>query len=103
MKKFTFVAIVFMLAVASCTKKANPTTAKENAIDGAPIFAQYCAHCHGATGIEGRAPNLKKTDFTKSEIASTVAKGMGHMPGFSDKLSPQQIDAVATFVIQLKK
>ena len=103
MHKTAFVAVMVLVAIASCTKKAAPTTAKANSIDGAPIFAQYCVRCHGATGVEGRAPNLKKTDFTKSEIASTVAKGRGHMPGFSDKLSAQQIDAVAEFVTHLKK
>jgi hypothetical protein len=33
-------------------------TAKE----GAPLYAQKCAACHGATGSGGRAPQLIKTD-----------------------------------------
>ena len=35
-------------------------TAKE----GAPLYAQKCAACHGATGSGGRAPQLIKTDST---------------------------------------
>jgi S-disulfanyl-L-cysteine oxidoreductase SoxD len=30
--------------------------------EGAPLYAQKCAACHGATGSGGRAPQLIKTD-----------------------------------------
>jgi len=33
-----------------------------SAKEGAPIYAQKCAACHGATGSGGRAPQLIKTD-----------------------------------------
>src|ERR1051326_9075263 len=33
-----------------------------NAKEGAPLYAQKCAACHGATGSGGRAPQLIKTD-----------------------------------------
>lgn len=32
--------------------------------EGAPLYAQKCAACHGATGSGGRAPQLIKTDST---------------------------------------
>src|SRR5882762_5012311 len=35
-------------------------TAKE----GAPLYAQKCASCHGATGSGGRAPQLIKSEST---------------------------------------
>src|SRR5437588_11135406 len=35
-------------------------TAKE----GAPIYAQKCASCHGAAGSEGRAPQLIRSEST---------------------------------------
>lgn len=35
---------------------------KGDAKEGAPIFAQKCAGCHGATGAGGRAPQLIKSD-----------------------------------------
>lgn len=37
---------------------AGTGTAKE----GAPLYAQKCAACHGANGYEGRAPQLIKID-----------------------------------------
>ena len=35
-----------------------------SAKEGAPLYAQKCAACHGATGSGGRAPQLIKTDST---------------------------------------
>ena len=35
-----------------------------SAKEGAPIYAQKCASCHGATGSGGRAPQLIKTETT---------------------------------------
>jgi cytochrome c len=40
-----------------------------SAKEGAPLFAQKCAACHGANGYEGRAPQLIKID---PSIAATV-------------------------------
>src|SRR5690349_8991331 len=33
-----------------------------SAKEGAPLYAQRCAACHGPTGSGGRAPQLIKTD-----------------------------------------
>src|SRR3989442_15033490 len=33
-----------------------------SAKEGAPLFAQKCASCHGRNGYEGRAPQLIKID-----------------------------------------
>ena len=95
--------MVVLLVIASCTKKAAPTAAKEPAIDATTLFSQNCARCHGATGVEGRAPNLAKTDDTKNEIVDKIANGAGRMPAFASKLSAKEIDAVADFVVHLKK
>ena len=111
MQKLSVMALLVLLVIASCTKKSVPTTTnstkdstpKTAAIDGSPLYAQNCAHCHGATGVEGRAPNLKSNDFTKKEMIDQIAKGSGRMPAFSTKLSPAEIEAVAEFTIHLKK
>ena len=67
---------------------------------GAALFASYCAGCHGddgrakfATTIVGVAPATVKT---------TTEKGKGSMPGFADRLSAADIDAVVAFVGTLK-
>src|SRR5437867_7757585 len=35
-----------------------------NAKEGAPLYAQKCASCHGATGSGGRAPQLIRSEST---------------------------------------
>ena len=102
MRKLSFVAVMILFVIASCTKKSAPTTT-EPTVDGSPLYAQNCSKCHGATGVEGRAPNLAKGDFTKAEVIDKVTNGSGRMPAFNDKLSAKQIDAVAQFVLHLKK
>jgi len=94
---------MILLVIASCTKKAAPTAGPEPALDGAPIYAQNCARCHGATGREGRAPNLAEGGHTKADVVETVSNGSGRMPAFVGKLSAKEIEAVATFVTHLGK
>jgi mono/diheme cytochrome c family protein len=67
---------------------------------GAVLFASYCAGCHGndgkakfATTIVGVAP---------ATVKAATEKGTGSMPGFAERLSAADIDAVVTFVGTLK-
>ena len=108
MQKMSFAVLAALLVIASCTKKSVPTAATTTvaphpAIDGGPLYAQNCARCHGATGTEGRAPNLARGDNSRSEILDKVTNGAGRMPAFAGKLSGAEIDAVAEFVLHLKK
>jgi mono/diheme cytochrome c family protein len=72
------------------------------ATDGETIFAQAgCASCHilaaaGATGTVG--PNLDESRPPKDLAVDRVTNGAGAMPAFADRLSEEQIDAVADFV-----
>ncbi len=75
----------------------------------APIFAQQCASCHGADGRGDQAqgaPNL--TDHIwlyggdKMTIQETLYEGRGGvMPAWSDRLSEEQIAALAVYVHSL--
>lgn len=44
-----------------------------SAKEGAPIYAQKCAACHGANGYEGRAPQLIKMDASTPAPANLPA------------------------------
>jgi mono/diheme cytochrome c family protein len=79
------------------SQTAPATTAPRT---GAVLFASYCAGCHGndgkakfATAIVGVAPAIVRT---------ATEKGKGSMPGFADRLSAADIDAVVAFVGTLK-
>lgn len=72
-------------------------------IDGAAVFAEAgCGSCHtlaaaGASGTIG--PNLDESKPSKELTMQRVSEGMGAMPAFADSLSPEQIAAVADYVV----
>ncbi len=100
MKKIMFAFVVIVISIASCSKKSAPTAAKEKAIDGAPIFANNCARCHGADGIkDSRTPNLHTIALDKAGLVNSITNGKGHMPAFQDKLSTAEISAVADLIV----
>jgi mono/diheme cytochrome c family protein len=60
-----------------------------------------CALCHtlqaaGAAGAVG--PSLDELKPDKARVLEAVRKGLGVMPPFADKLTPEQIEAVADYV-----
>ena len=73
-------------------------------IDGAAVFAEAgCGSCHtlaaaGASGTIG--PNLDESQPSKELAVERITEGMGAMPSFADQLSPEQIDAVAEYVVE---
>jgi mono/diheme cytochrome c family protein len=81
--------------------------------DGARVFAEACAMCHGPTGKPNAAmvaqmgvrdltaPDLRAR-ITRERVIDQVRRGSdnGIMPAFGGKLSDPQIDAVADYVIR---
>jgi mono/diheme cytochrome c family protein len=82
--------------------ETQPTQTQPAAADGATVFADAgCSSCHtlsaaGATGTVG--PNLDELRPTQEQVVATVTNGQGAMPSFADQLSPEEIQAVATYV-----
>jgi mono/diheme cytochrome c family protein len=80
----------------------------------AELYTKHCASCHGK---DGGAKTLKAkfnhardlTDPVWQERASderlfnTIMKGKEKMPGFSKKLSEQEIESLVSYVRGLKK
>ena len=69
--------------------------------DGKKIFTTECAGCHtlkaaGTTGTVG--PNLDQLKPALATVVRQVTNGGAVMPAFKGKLSPAQINAVASFV-----
>ncbi|HEX6862337.1 MAG TPA: cytochrome c [Thermoanaerobaculia bacterium] len=90
---------------AGCAKK--PETPPE-------IYAAYCARCHGDKG-EGnpraaktaRNLDLRASAMVKRQdralIRERIAKGYGTMPGFSRRLTAQEIESMVDFTIELQR
>jgi mono/diheme cytochrome c family protein len=82
--------------------------------DGAAIFAQACARCHGETGKppEQMVRGLGVRDLTAPEfrdratlalVQKQVREGSQNkiMPSYASSMSAAQIDAVAVYVLSL--
>jgi cytochrome c6 len=72
---------------------------------GLKVFTELaqppCALCHtleaaGAAGTIG--PSLDELKPDKAKVLQAVRRGLGVMPPFADKLSAEQIEAVADYV-----
>jgi len=80
---------------------ANAKPPSQLGTDGKAIFSTECSSCHtlkaaGASGTIG--PNLDALKPKQAIVVKQVTNGGSVMPAFKGKLSPAQIDAVATFV-----
>jgi mono/diheme cytochrome c family protein len=73
------------------------TTTLDPASGGAAAYASQCAGCHGANGEGGFGPSLQTLDLSVTEMESVIADGYGGMAGFSESLTPQQINELAAF------
>jgi mono/diheme cytochrome c family protein len=100
MKKYTLTILAAILLVASCSKKSVPTTSAKPTADGTAIFSTNCARCHGPQGIkDSRTPNLQTIALDKAGLVYSITNGKGHMPAFKDKLSTDEISAVADLIL----
>ncbi len=96
--------IVASLAVCLAVALAAPARAAE---DGKALFAQKCASCHGPDG-KGQTPMGKKLgakDLTHEdkepldEIVKDIENGKPpKMLAYKGKLTPEQINAVASYI-----
>jgi len=102
MKKFVPIALLAAFGF------AVPVLAEE---DGKKLYDSKCAMCHGTDGVakkmaEGSKnfndPAWKKTATVQSIVKDT-ADGKGKMKGFAGKLSPEQMNAIAGYVLTLAK
>jgi mono/diheme cytochrome c family protein len=86
------------------TTGGTETTGEDAAgADGEAIFAEAgCGGCHtleaaGASGNVG--PNLDDAKPSHELVVDRVTNGKSPMPSFKDQYSPEQIDAVADYVV----
>ncbi|MGH2786018.1 MAG: c-type cytochrome [Actinomycetota bacterium] len=82
---------------------------KPTSTDGRTIFVQAnCAGCHGLDGRGSRGPSLVSggaASLTLDEIVARVNNGkrLAGMPKFEGFLTPEQIRAVAEYVVSLRE
>ncbi|WP_390903764.1 cytochrome c6 PetJ [Trichothermofontia sichuanensis] len=74
--------------------------------NGAKVFSANCAACHaGGLNVVNATKTLQKADLDKYGMASMeaiqtqVTKGKAAMPAFLGRLTPEQIEDVAAYVL----
>lgn len=104
MKKLMTWVILAMIFIGLCW--GTPALAGD-AASGAKIFSANCNSCHlGGKNVVNAAKTLSKVDLEKysmldlEAIKTQVTNGKGAMPAFKSRLNPQQIDDVATYVLE---
>lgn len=96
--------IVLLIAPVACLPALCAQT-PASVSDGATIFAERCAKCHGTKG-EGvsaaltiAGPSLQ-AEHQAGRVITAMEVGPSHMPRFADVLSVGQMYAVAGYVIR---
>jgi len=107
MKKLRSLILMSLIAIACFSLTFTPPAWAAETPDGAQIFAQNCASCHANGGnIIRRGKNLHKRALkwhkkdSVSAITALVKQGKYAMPAYGDRLSAQQIEAVAVYVLK---
>jgi len=74
--------------------------------NGAKVFSANCASCHvGGGNVINRAKTLSQADLTKygmnslDKIIAQVTNGKPPMPSFKSRLTADQIEDVASYVV----
>ena len=105
MKKLISIALLALALVTVAF--TNPALADGDAASGAKIFSANCAACHmGGNNVIMANKNLKKETLEKygmnsvDAIVTQVTNGKNAMPAFKGRLNAQQIEDVATYVLQ---
>ena len=90
---FLFLALLPLLAQA-----APPL------VPGQAIFQKNCVRCHGANGRKGAngAHDLTKSNLNEFGRTYLVTNGLGKMPAFGNKLTPEQVQQVVAYSLTLK-
>lgn len=73
--------------------------------DGRQMYGKKCLACHALDGSgdkplgrKVKVPDLRKSRLTQVEIERVIADGRGKMLPYKDKLTPEQITAIAAHV-----
>ncbi|WP_372013806.1 PQQ-dependent sugar dehydrogenase [Pseudoxanthomonas sp. 10H] len=101
----SFQAALVLLAGMLSAAAATQAPGAVDAADGAALFRDNCAACHGA-GRQGTGlgPPLSPRDYryggTRGDLARIIRNGIPSqgMPAFGDTLSAAQIEAIAAFL-----
>jgi mono/diheme cytochrome c family protein len=107
MKTLALAAAVSASFLVFVTASAQ-TPPAESGLLANSAYVKSCAKCHGKTA-EGRhfgGPALisaKTAAASADDLRNVIANGKGHMPKFTGKLTPEEIDTLVKQIQALNK
>lgn len=101
--------IYLVACLLGCTANTQTNSVQSSVkvpVDGAKLFLNNCASCHGVDGKLGMsgAKDLSKTWMNEKQVAKIITYGKGTMPAFKELLGGEnEISAVVAHVRTFKK
>ena len=94
-----------VLAMIGASAAAQEQFASERVKQGATIYSQNCAPCHGPrmADPEGAFDLRTFPPDQKSRFVNSVTKGKNSMPPWGDLFSPDEIEALWAYVMAGEK
>jgi mono/diheme cytochrome c family protein len=65
--------------------------------EGHSLFGRFCAACHGANGEGGLGGPVAGINISAAELDEIIRSGVGSMPGFADRMTNVEIDALVAY------
>jgi mono/diheme cytochrome c family protein len=107
MKKGIVYIFILLLAASCSGPKPKPPgdSVAGAAPDGQVVYEDNCVLCHGGDGSRGTggASDLAVSVLDHGGLLNVITNGRGGMKAYSAILTPQEIEAVATYVETLRK
>ncbi len=98
---------LFLLASCGGNVKTGTSDGEKPAPDGATLYMENCASCHGMDGAMGKAgsKDLTKTTMDYMQLQKVIEGGTPNgMPRFKEVLGGEkEVEAVVQYVMGLKK
>lgn len=103
MNRVFYVLIPLFMYGAGCQPGAPEKQKISAPPDGMAIFRKNCVVCHGADGKLGQngAKDLSASVLSQPERVQIITQGKNIMTPFKGVLTPEEIEAVATYTLSL--
>lgn len=110
MKTRALLAVLLAACLLPCSALAKKGRGKTT--DGATLFSENCAGCHGNGGrgdgpnsarLQPAPPDLTKSRASEDVIAGVVRDGKGSCPKWRASLSEEEIAAIAKWTHSLQR
>jgi cytochrome c6 len=91
----TTVAVILSIPISASAQDASEA-----------LYKSKCAMCHGADGKKAAGHDLSSADVQKqsdADLNAVITNGKNKMPKYGEKLKPEEIKGLVSYIRTLKK